>query len=463
MASNSLEEEIRYYSIRRHEYVRALSLLSQKFYVISIAAMQRVAPRETLALFQVMNYEGTDRMTFSDVSSRRTFSMRQSISSVFNGDEVAAISLQTLWALPKPSTAISETDIQEEEEGSDLSSHRDSVRMLLDLWHVSSSHKHLLGSVNSLSNNILKYWQVLDHDFASSLSLDCGNEAPGENKDVALSTPPPTPPPKTPDGTPSVKPGVSLLSPGFSFSSFSNLLNRYHVTVTTSEYLSIKCDTDGKLIFGQALGTLTVASKVNETAATKLSCNIRDATIFPGAAARDFEKTVNVTHLTINEKYIRSTEANGLFFLTSQPGTFPETDALQYTCSLMATKQKAPVHMLSECRASIVSENSVGFNTAVISGGEVSVCIHYTFTFVNSCEDRDVTDLIADIPLPQCHEVVSCTTESVVKGKIISKYDKAKRVLFARIPKLRRSSELALKASIVVCLTRRPNTASTSF
>lgn len=416
--------------------------------------MQRVAPKETLALFKVMNYEGNDRMTFSEVSSRRTFSMRQSGSNVFNGEEVA-LSLQTLWLLPKPSTALSEMDDVNEEE-IDVSAQRDHIRKLLDVWHVSSSHKHLLGSVNCLSNNILKYWDTFNHDLSAALCLNSEKDEeelvddvkePPDTPITAVSTPQKSSLVESPSS--SFKPPL-LSQSSFSFSSLSNLLNRYHVTVSVTEYLSIKCNSDGAMIYGQAVGTLTVASKVSETAATKLSCNIHDSIVFSGTGARDFTTIVPVSSMQINEKIIRSSEANGLFFLTSQPGSCPETEALNYVCSITTTRPKPPLQLLSISTARVVTDCDGELNPSILSGGVVRVALSCTYRFINTCVDRDITDLIADIPLPQCESVTSCTTESVTRGKIISKYDTGKRVLFARIPKLNKASELVMKADIEV-------------
>ena len=428
--------------------MRALALLSQKVYVMSIAALQRAAPEETLALFQVMNFEGTDRMTFSGVTQRKTYSMRQSMVNAFNADDLGAVSLQTLWILPKPSTALSDIDIDESLPPVSPEEHKENTKRLLDLWHVSSSHKNLLGSVNSLTDNILRYWEGIDKEFSSALSIDSGLDITVAETTSEYTTGDNVEP--CPKDEPSSGKTSFLYSPGsFSLSSISNLLTRYHVTITVAEYLSIKCDSNGIMMYGDATGTLSVASKVNETAATKLSCNIRESIMFPGTAPRDFSGVVNVSSLGVNNKHIRSSEANGLFFITSQPGNTLESVALEYSSSLLGGKLKPPVYMVSACNAVIVSGGRDSeLNPTTVTSGEMSVHVSFTYTFVNTCKDRDISDLSVDIPLPQCEEVVTCVTDG--RGKIFAKYDKPKNLLFARIPKLKKGSELNLTADITV-------------
>jgi hypothetical protein len=86
----------------------------------------------------------------------------------------------------------------------------------------------------------------------------------------------------------------------------------------------------------------------------------------------------------------------------------------------------------------------------MVSGGEVQVAMTITYTFRNTCVDRDVLDVGADLRLPDCASVASCAVESLIRGKITAKYDVPKRVIFARIPKIKRNSELVLKAKVTV-------------
>lgn len=422
-------------------------------YVLSIATIQRIAPTECSALFKAMKNDASNRMTFSEGPSRRTFTARNSVAAAWDGETGAAAALEALWTLPKPSTALADPDIEIDKNSPEIP--RDIMKRLLDLWHVSVSHKHLMGTVNALSVTIIRYWEAQENNVERIVFLNKEeNDLKIENFESSdackgnVLSPDPKMSSSMSTASPSkVSPGSSLLpsTSSFSLASITNILNRYHVTLCTEEYLTIKCDTAGSMLYGLASGKVTVSSKVVDASVTKVYCNIRDSTVFTGAVGRE-SNTVSLNSLVIKEKYIRSTEKNGLFFITSQPGTSPEAEALLYECNLLQAKSKPPLQMLSECSASVLADDS----TALSSGGEVRVSMVITFTFINTCVDRDISDLIADIPLPQCRDVTSCVTECLSKSKSYPKYDKAKRVLFVRIPKIRRSSDVVFKAQLVV-------------
>ena len=129
----------------------------------------------------------------------------------------------------------------------------------------------------------------------------------------------------------------------------------------------------------------------------------------------------------------------------------------RYTSSLFGSP---PLQVIAESQASVEYSSVADPRSAVsaerspsspmVSGGEVQVAMTITYTFRNTCADRDLLDVGADLKLPECASVTSCVVESVIRGKITAKYDVPKRVIFARIPKIKRSAELVMRAKVTV-------------
>ncbi len=88
VASTSLEEEIKYYSARRREYVRALCLLSHQLFVMSMSAARRAAPDEWTAV------------TAAALSGPRGQEAHRE-------EKTAALaSLEDIWSASRPSSAL---------------------------------------------------------------------------------------------------------------------------------------------------------------------------------------------------------------------------------------------------------------------------------------------------------------------------------------------------------------------